>query len=87
MRLPHRVDTFYYPSGAVGAAADGGNIRLSFRGGEWLRTAVLCLTDLWIVLEDVSGRRRVGRALVRVRKSPPPADGRTKREKSACDGA
>lgn len=74
-------------SGAVGAAADGGNIRLSFLGGEWLRTAVPCLTDLWIVLEDGSGRRRVGRALVRVRKSPPPADGRTKREKSACDGA
>ncbi len=72
-------------SEAVEAVPDGGRIRLSFRGGDWLKTAVPCVTDLWIVLEGRDGRRHVGRALVRVRRDSSVV--RTDRRRSACDCA
>ena len=72
-------------SAAVEAAGDRDRIRLSFCGGDWFRTAVPCLTDLWVLLEDRHGRRHVGRALVRIRKAS--AGGGTGEERSACDCA
>lgn len=73
-------------SGAVDAALDRGRIRLSFRGGDWLKTAVPCMTDLWVILEGRSGLRRVGRALVRVRRDSA-GDAGAGRGRSACDCA
>ncbi|MDO4786645.1 MAG: hypothetical protein Q4A13_06835, partial [Fretibacterium sp.] len=61
-------------------------LRLTFRGGDWFRTAVPCLTDLWIALEDRSGTRHAARALVHIRKSSAQV-ARAGGGRSACDCA
>lgn len=71
---------------AAEASEDDGGLRLTFRGGDWFRTAVPCLTDLWIALEDRSGTRRAARALVHIRKSSAQV-ARAGGGRSACDCA